>query len=134
MIKASRLIKGVMRALEAHKENAMEREKLGLDSLHFSVKVRAIGKEMLLAGASVVINGSLVINDVLIKSGNRGPWVSLPAKKGKDGEWRDIFHPITKEAREAFNAAVLEAYDSLPHMEEPGRNVTEKKQEDSLPF
>ena len=34
-----------------------------------------------------------------------------PATKGNDGKYYDDFHPVTKEAREALNGYVLDAYE-----------------------
>ena len=34
----------------------------------------------------------------------------MPGMKDKDGQYRDIFHPITGDFRKQLNAAVLEAY------------------------
>jgi hypothetical protein len=39
-------------------------------------------------------------------------WVSMPRQKSaSDGQWRDVFHPITSEARERLHRAVLDAYE-----------------------
>ena len=37
--------------------------------------------------------------------------MSMPQSKDNEGEYHDIAFPITKEAREELEAAVLDAYD-----------------------
>ncbi len=40
-----------------------------------------------------------------------GLFVSMPSRKKAGGEYYDIFHPITAEARNILQATVLEAYE-----------------------
>ena len=67
-------------------------------------------KGTLKAFASVTINGAFAVNDLKVVEGKNGLFVSMPSKKvGED--YKDIFHPITKEARDELLEAVLEAYN-----------------------
>lgn len=65
------------------------------------------------AFADVVIEGAMAIHGVRIVEGKNGPFVSLPSHKGKDGEYREIVHPITKDAREALDKALMDAFKGL---------------------
>ena len=42
----------------------------------------------------------------------------MPIVKNHKGEYDDIFFPITKESRKAFNDAVLNAYEQSLEMAE----------------
>lgn len=64
----------------------------------------------LLAFASVNLGGVFAVNNVRIYDSEKGPFVSMPSSKGKDGQYRDICFPTTKEMRQALNAAVLGEY------------------------
>lgn len=72
-------------------------------------KVKDAGN--LLAYSTVTLNNSYVIHGLKVMEGEAGLWVSMPASKNKKGEFKDIFHPITKEARDALVNAVIEAYE-----------------------
>lgn len=65
------------------------------------------------ANASVVIGNHFAVHGIKIYDGGegKGPQVLYPATKGNDGKYYDDFHPVTKEAREALNGYVLDAYE-----------------------
>lgn len=65
----------------------------------------------ILGFATLELGAALKVNDVAIRQGDNGPFVSMPSYKSKDGEYKEICHPITKEFREALNATVLDAYN-----------------------
>lgn len=63
------------------------------------------------ANASVNINGAFAISNVRVLEGTKGLFVSMPQYKGRNGEYKDICFPCTKESRQAFDSAVLGAYE-----------------------
>ena len=63
------------------------------------------------AFASVTIDDAICITGIRIVEGKIGLFMSMPQSKDNDGEYHDIAFPITKEAREELEAAVLDAYD-----------------------
>lgn len=64
------------------------------------------------AYASVTIGNHFAVHGLKIyDGGEKGPQVLYPATKGSDGKYYEDFHPVTKEAREAINGYVLEAYE-----------------------
>ena len=73
----------------------------------------------LLAFASVNLGGVFAVNNIRIYNSDKGPFVSMPSTKGKDGEYHDICCPTTKEMRQALNAAVLGAYQREKEVERP---------------
>lgn len=62
--------------------------------------------------ASVVINGELAVRGIKVMEGENGAFVAMPSKK-VGGEFTDIAFPVTAEAREALNNAVLDSYNKL---------------------
>ncbi len=62
------------------------------------------------AVASVTLDGEFVIHDVKVVEGLKGLFVAMPSRKTPDGEFRDVAHPITQEARERIQRAVLEVF------------------------
>ena len=64
------------------------------------------------AYASVTIGNHFAVHGFKIyDGGEKGPQVLYPATKGSDGKYYEDFHPVTKEAREAINGYVLDAYE-----------------------
>lgn len=64
------------------------------------------------AVASVTVNDEFVIKGIKVYDGANGLFASMPSRK-IGGEYQDIVFPITKEAREQINNAVLETYGKL---------------------
>ncbi len=62
-----------------------------------------------LASASVSLNGCFVIRGVRVVNSPKGTFVSMPYRQSKDG-YTDVCFPCTKEFRQQFNDAVLDAY------------------------
>jgi len=62
------------------------------------------------AVASVTLDGEFVIHDVRVVEGHNGLFVAMPSRKTPEGEFRDIAHPITPDARERIQSAVLKAF------------------------
>ncbi len=62
------------------------------------------------AVASVTIDQQFVVHEVRVVEGSNGLFVAMPSRRGNDGTFRDIAHPITSEARTKIQKAVLDAY------------------------
>lgn len=62
------------------------------------------------AHASVNINGSFAVRGVKVMESSKGLFVSMPSYRAGNGEYKDICFPVTKEARQEFDSAVLNAY------------------------
>jgi len=72
-------------------------------------KIESTGN--LKAFATVTLDDAFAVHGLKIMEGDSGLWISMPASKNKRGEFKDIFHPINKEAREVLITAVLKAYE-----------------------
>ncbi len=64
--------------------------------------------------ASVTIGGAFAVHGLKIVDSQKGLFVQMPQnsfqKNGKT-EYKDVFHPVTSDARGELNDKVLEAYD-----------------------
>lgn len=70
------------------------------------------GDEKLKAFASIILNNAFIIKDLKIIEGANGRFVAMPSRRGKDGVFRDVAHPLNQETREIIEGAVLAAYES----------------------
>jgi len=65
------------------------------------------------AFASVVFDDSFIVNDLRVIEGREGQvFVTMPARKTRNGQMRDIAHPLNSETREQIEQRVLEEYES----------------------
>ncbi len=90
----------------------------------FPIKER---KGKTVAFAAVTLDGYFVVHDVTVVEGENGLFVGFPSKKGNDGEYHDIAHPVTKEAREESQAAVVGSYEGKVGMLEAGEAVVRER-------
>lgn len=75
------------------------------------VRIRKINQEgRMKAIVSVTLDDAFVVHDVKVVEGQKGLFVAMPSKRMPDGEFKDIAHPISAEARELIQSAVLQAY------------------------
>jgi len=76
------------------------------------VKIYPMNEDKLKAFVSIVLDDEFIINDIKIIQGSERMFVSMPSKKRKDGNFKDIAHPIKKETRQELEEAILAAYDN----------------------
>jgi stage V sporulation protein G len=72
------------------------------------------------AYASVTLDDEFVIHEMRVIDGPKGLFVAMPSRRAATGEYRDIAHPITAQARQAIQAAVLQAFAEAGAMAAPG--------------
>ena len=101
--------------------------------MDFNVRIYPIKTDgALKANASVNSNGFFAVSKVRILEGTKGLFVSMPQYKGQNGEYKDICFPCTKEAKQAFDKAVLSAYEQTMAQKQSKEQVQEApKQEQS---
>lgn len=77
------------------------------------VRIKKVeGQNRLKAIASITIDEVFVVHELRIIQGENGPFVAMPSKKNKQGEFKDLAHPINTEVRREIEAIVLEAYNN----------------------
>jgi stage V sporulation protein G len=83
------------------------------------VQIFPVNEEKLKAYATITIDDCFVVRDLKIIQGLSGVFVAMPAKKRKDGSFRDIAHPLNQETRALVEGKILEAYRR--HLAEPAQ-------------
>ena len=76
------------------------------------VKVYPVNEERLKAYVTITLEACFVVRDLKIIKGNEGLFVAMPSKKRKDGQFKDIAHPLNAETRAEIERAVFEAYEA----------------------
>ena len=78
-----------------------------------SVKVKKIEKEnsRMKGIAEILLDDMIAIHDIRIISGDNGLFVAMPSRKTPAGDYRDIVHPISQEARDIIEKAIVEEYN-----------------------
>lgn len=65
------------------------------------------------AFASIVIDDCFIVNDLRIVEGREGEcFVTMPARKARNGQMRDIAHPLKSETRKEIEERVLAEYEN----------------------
>lgn len=77
--------------------------------------------------ATIVLDECFMVNNLKIISGKNGCFISMPAKKKKDGKFKDIAHPITKEFREQIENAIFAEYEK-----QTGNKLIPRKSEEGI--
>jgi stage V sporulation protein G len=83
------------------------------------VKVFPIDDDKLRAYVTITLDNCFVVRDLKVIQGTTGLFVAMPAKKRKDGTYKDVAHPLNQEMRERLERTVLGAFekqarDSMP--------------------
>lgn len=60
---------------------------------------------------SVTFDDAIAVHDIKIVQGDKRLFVAMPSRREPNGEYRDIVHPMTNEAREELEKQVLLAFD-----------------------
>ncbi len=74
------------------------------------VKVFPIQEEKLKAFVSIVFDQCFMVNDIKIIQGREGLFISMPSRKKKNGEFKDVAHPLNNETRRMIEEKVLGEY------------------------
>jgi len=84
------------------------------------VKIRRLRKDGKMKGvASITIDNEFVVHDIKVIESETGLFIAMPSRKDqRDGEYRDIAHPINVNARHKIQTAILTAFEALPPLED----------------
>ncbi len=74
-------------------------------------KVNADGK--LKAYVTVTFDESFVVHNVKVIEGENGIFIAMPSRRTKNGEYKDVAHPINTEFRGILQSRILEEYNKL---------------------
>lgn len=75
------------------------------------VRVFPVNEEKLKAYVTITIDHCFVVRDLKVISGTSGLFIAMPARRRKDGTFKDIAHPLNSETRERMERVILAEYE-----------------------
>jgi len=75
------------------------------------VSVVPVDEDKLRAYVNITIDDCFMIRGLKVILGAKGLFVAMPNKKGKNGLFRDVAHPLNMETRKMIEDKVLEQYE-----------------------
>jgi stage V sporulation protein G len=75
------------------------------------VRVFPVDEEKLKAYVTITLDHCFVVRDLKVIHGNTGLFIAMPAKRRKDGTFKDIAHPLNSETRDRMERAILAEYE-----------------------
>jgi stage V sporulation protein G len=92
------------------------------------VKIFPVGDPKLRAFVSVVFDRCFMVNDIRVIEGRQGLFISMPNRRRRNGEFKDVAHPLNQETRTWIEQRVLsefarisEGNDAAPRFDDPAR-------------
>lgn len=78
------------------------------------VRIRKItDDDKMKAIVSITLDNEFVVHDIKIINGNNGMFIAMPSKRLPNGEFRDVAHPLTADAREKICDAIFKEYNRV---------------------
>ena len=74
------------------------------------VKVFPVEEDKLKAYVTITLDNCFVIRDLKVIHGTTGLFIAMPAKRRKDGTYKDIAHPLNTDMRERMERTILYEY------------------------
>ena len=71
------------------------------------IKVFPVEEDKLRAYVTITLDHCFAIHDLKIIRGAAGYFVSMPSKKRKDGNYKDVAHPINAETRTMIEEKIM---------------------------
>lgn len=96
------------------------------------VKVFPVEEERLKAYVSIVFDDCFLVSDLKVIQGPNGVFVSMPSKRKKNGEFKDIAHPLNRDTRERMERRILSEYERV-RAETPPPPSEEVAEEEAAP-
>ncbi|HHL40012.1 MAG TPA: septation regulator SpoVG [Deltaproteobacteria bacterium] len=90
------------------------------------VKVLPVdGDDKLKAFVTIKLDGCFIIRDMKVIKGTNGYFVAMPAKKMKNGTYRDLIHPLDQSTRQMLEDEVLNEYKRMQNKFAMGERPTD---------
>jgi stage V sporulation protein G len=74
------------------------------------VRVFPVDEDKLKAYVTITLDHCFVIRDLKVIHGATGLFIAMPAKRRKDGTYKDIAHPLNADTRLQMERAILDEY------------------------
>ncbi len=78
--------------------------------VHFEGKLKAY--------VTITFDDSFVIHNIKVIKGEDGLFIAMPSRKTKNGEFKDVAHPINTGFRTKLQDAILDEYAKMDDAEE----------------
>ncbi len=75
------------------------------------VKVFPVDEDKLKAYVTITLDNCFVIRDLKVIHGSSGLFIAMPAKRRKDGTYKDIAHPLNADTRDRMEKVILGEYE-----------------------
>ncbi len=92
------------------------------------VKIFPVHEDKLKAFVSLVFDHDFMVNDIKVIQGRDGLFLSMPSRRKKNGEFKDVAHPLNNKTRRMLEERVLAEYRQMvddPTPRRPDRVVEE---------
>ena len=77
------------------------------------VKVFPVKEEKLKAFVSIVLDDCFMVNDIKIIQGRENRFISMPSRRKKSGDFKDVAHPLNSDTRQKMEHRILAEYDRV---------------------
>jgi DNA-binding cell septation regulator SpoVG len=84
---------------------------LDVSSIHLRVVENGTGG--LIAWASCVVAGAIKLDNIGVRRGDRGLYLTFPRKENASGEKHPYYHPVSLEATQALQDAIVSRLAAL---------------------
>lgn len=76
------------------------------------IRVYPVKDDKVRAFVSIVFDRCFMVNDIKVIQGKEGLFVSMPSRKRKNGEFKDVAHPLNTETRRWVEDRILGEYQA----------------------
>lgn len=97
------------------------------------IKIFPVEEEKLKAFVSIVFDHCFMINDIKVIEGQDGLFLSMPSRRKRSGEFKDVAHPLNNETRRRIEVEVLEEYRKIVDDPTPRRPDRKPSPEEPRP-
>jgi stage V sporulation protein G len=87
------------------------------------VRVFPVDEDKLKAYVTITLDSCFVVRDLKVIHGASGLFIAMPAKKRKDGTYKDIAHPLNADTRSEMERIILSEYTRQTQDGHPVQNV-----------
>lgn len=99
------------------------------------VRVRKLTQnDKMKAIVSVTFDEKFVVHDIKVIEGDTGYFIAMPSRRGADGEYRDIAHPINSDMREKLQKVILAEYEKAVRSAKYAKEADERQKEELDPI
>src|SRR5687767_4769585 len=81
------------------------------------VRVFPVEEDKLKAYVTITLDNCFVIRDLKVIHGTTVLFIAMPAKRRKDGTYKDIAHPLNADTRDRMEKTILHEYQRQTHRE-----------------